>query len=64
MRLASFDLLIVIKAMEVRLSISAGSTLKTCGGVICGSWRIYFLSCLALYSFIFSRDPFNDALNM
>jgi hypothetical protein len=51
--LFEFDLLIIIKAMEVRLFNSAGtSTRKTCGGVIFGSWRIFFLSWLALYSFI------------
>jgi hypothetical protein len=31
--------------------------------MICGLWKIFFLSCLALYSFIFLQDPFKDALN-
>jgi hypothetical protein len=58
------DTVCFIRAIEVLLSNSAGNTRKTCGGVICGSWRIFFLSCRVLYFFIFSRDPFKDALNM
>jgi hypothetical protein len=63
MRCASLDRFIVISAIEVLLSNRAGNTRRTQGRVICGSQRIFFLSCLALYSFIFSREPFKEALN-
>jgi hypothetical protein len=42
MRLASLDLLIVMSAIEDRLSISAGRTCNTCDGVISGSWSTFF----------------------
>jgi hypothetical protein len=60
---ASLDRFIVISAIEVLLSNRAGNTCRTWGGVICGSQRIFFLSYLALYSFIVSREPFKEALN-